>query len=114
MSYKNNLSFASCQCKADVSCTGRPQCMQEFLLSGVTREAITLGTSPCCSQFWPATVLRKQFNADGLKLRQKRSGLDTRKIVSTVRVARNWNRLPRKVVESPLLVVFKRWLGDVV
>lgn len=54
--------------------------MQEFLLSRVTREALTLGTSLFCSQFWPA-IAQKQFDADGLKLRQKRSGLEIRKIV---------------------------------
>jgi len=57
-----------------------------------------------------SVVHSNRTRGNGHKLKQRKFQLNLRKNFFTLRVMEPWNRLPRKVVESPSLEIFKTHL----
>jgi len=60
-----------------------------------------------------SVVPSDRTRGNGHRLKQKKLHVSMRKKFFTLRVTEHWNRLPREVVDSPSLEIFKTHLDKV-
>jgi len=58
-------------------------------------------------------VASNRTRGNGHKLRHRKLQLNMRKNFFSLKMMEHWNRLPREIVESPSLEIFKTRLDDV-
>ncbi|KAK4832462.1 hypothetical protein QYF61_023509 [Mycteria americana] len=97
------VQFWAPHCKRDIEGLERVQRRATKLVKGLEHKS--------CEE--RLRELGDRTRGNGLKLHQGRFRLDIRKFFFTERVIKHWNRLPREVVESPSVEVFKRHLDEV-
>ncbi|KFQ64623.1 hypothetical protein N334_11910, partial [Pelecanus crispus] len=69
----------------------------QYLKGAYRKDGENLFSKACC----------ERTRNNGFKLKKNRFRIDIRKKFFTMRVVKNWNKLPREVVEAPPLATFK-------
>ncbi|KFQ65022.1 hypothetical protein N334_09419, partial [Pelecanus crispus] len=97
LSYKDRLNVLGLFSLEKRSLQGDPIAAFQYLKGAYRKDGDNLFSKACCDR----------TRSNDFKLKEGRFRLDIRKKFFTVRVVKNWNGLPREVVEPPSLETFK-------